>query len=699
VPPIDERVVSMVFENAKFEAGVAQTMATLGKLDVSLQKIGQQNSLGDIEKAANKVTLSGPMSALDKLKSRLFGSGQGAAEGMAQIEQAGNKVTLEQPIKALNKVQTETAQVGRGAADGFNEIEKAAGRTSLQGLTSALDSVTAKFSVLQGAASVALGNITAQATAKGAGFGKSFALGPVTQGFDEYKTNLSSIQTIMANTEGQQVSGLDATNKHLEELNKYSDQTIYNFSQMAKNIGTFTAAGVDLPRATSSIKGIANLAALSGSSSQQASTAMYQLSQAIASGRVSLQDWNSVVNAGMGGAKFQKALMQTASTFGDLDKGAVKIDKATGKATVNGESFRESIMAKPGQKSWLSEKVLVETLKQFTGDLSSAELAAQGFNEEQIKSIMATAKSAKAAATEVKTLPQVFDVAREAIGSGWSKTFQLIFGDFNESKKLFTGVSNSLNKWIGKVSDARNKMFSDWKAAGGRTQLLEGLKQAFQNILAILKPIKAAFRDIFPATTGGQLASMTRQFLGFMQKLKPSEATVENLRRTFRGFFAVLHIGWSIVKSALLQISSEWRARVLADFWASPARSAICLWLSIPLSPRAGCSPASSTESRRYSRCRFSFSPAFRPLYSECSAGSTRAVPRRSRKGSMVSRRLSVRFSRHWRRSGTIGQASRTCSETPRILLGLGSRRSSRVSPASEMFWPTRLRGPTSTNS
>jgi tape measure domain-containing protein len=136
---------------------------------------------------------------------------------------------------------------------------------------------------------------------------------------------------------------LDEVQKHLGELNTYSDQTIYNFSEMAKNIGTFTAAGVGMDESTASIKGIANLAALSGSNSLQASTAMYQLSQAIASGKVGLQDWNSVVNAGMGGAVFQKSLMRTAENMGALEKGAVKIDKATGKATINGESFRESI--------------------------------------------------------------------------------------------------------------------------------------------------------------------------------------------------------------------------------------------------------------------------------------------------------------------------------------------------------------------
>lgn len=545
---IDERVVSMAFNNDVFEKRAAQTLATLAKLDSSIAKAGAVNGLSQIEAAANKVTLQQPMSAMEKLRARFSRSGADAAQGMEQIENAGHRVSLASPLRALDFLRNKVAQVGQNAPPAFNEIERSANQVSMSGLTSALDSVTNRFSVLQGAASVALGNITSQAIMRGTSFAKSFALGPLQQGFGEYQTNLKSIQTILANTEGQQVSGLDATNKALDELNHYADQTIYNFSEMAKNIGTFTAAGVDLPKSTASIKGIANLAALSGSSSVQASTAMYQLSQAIAAGRVSLQDWNSVVNAGMGGAKFQKALMVTAENMGALKKGAVEIDEATGKATVNGTSFRESIMAKPGQQSWLTADVLTKTLEQFTGDMTKAELAAQGFTEEQQKTILATAKTAKAAATEVKTLPQVFDVAREAIGSGWAKTSQLIFGDFMESKKTFTAVSNAINGFINSTSDARNKLFGDWNKMGGRTVLLEGIKDGFEALWEVIKPIGAAFRDIFPAQTAEGLLRMTKNFAALTKALKPSQDIIDGLRRTFRGLFALVHIGWSVLK-------------------------------------------------------------------------------------------------------------------------------------------------------
>jgi tape measure domain-containing protein len=548
VPSIDERVVAMSFENAVFEARVATTLATLGKLDTTIKNVGQTNGLENIEKAADKVTLNGPMSALDKLKAKLSGAGSGAAEGMSEIDRAGNKVTLEGPTQAVDKLQGKMGQLSAGTT--FTDIEKAADRTTLEGLSRAIDTVGNKFSVLQGAASVALGGIASQAAMKGAAFAKSFAIGPIVDGFHEYSTNLSSIQTILANTQDSG-GNLKTVNAALNELNTYSDKTIYNFSEMAKNIGTFTAAGVQLKPATAAIKGIANLAALSGSNSQQASTAMYQLSQAIAAGRVGLQDWNSVVNAGMGGAVFQKSLMRTAESMGALSKGAVKVDKATGKATVNGKSFRESIMAKPGEQSWLTSDVLTKTLSQFTGDLSDAQLAAQGFTADQIKAIQAQAKSAQNAATQVKTLPQVFDVARETIGSGWGKTFQLIFGDFGESKKTFTAMSNFINGFINTNAKARNAVLTVWSKLGGRGELLSGLKAAFGDLMAVVTPIKDAFRDIFPATTGKQLFEFTKNFTNLMREMRPSQQTIDNLQRTFRGLFAVLHIVWTVVKDVV----------------------------------------------------------------------------------------------------------------------------------------------------
>jgi tape measure domain-containing protein len=325
---------------------------------------------------------------------------------------------------------------------------------------------------------------------------------------------------------------------------------------MAKNIGTFTAAGVDLDTSVQSIKGIANLAALSGSSAEQASTAMYQLSQAIASGRVSLQDWRSVVNAGIGGTVFQRALAQTAVKMGTIKDSAVKLSGPMKNVAINGEPFFKSIAATTGKPSWLTSDVLTKTLTQFTGDLTDAQLAAQGFNREQIRAIQQTAKSAELAATQVKTITQVLDVAKETAGSGWAQSFQILFGNFGEAKVLFTAVSNAVNGFINANAKARNKVLGDWKALGGRTILIKAIKETFQDLGAILKPIKLAFRDIFPKHSAHDLLQLTKRFKELADRMRPSAKTADNIRHTFHGLFAAIDIGRQIVSGILSMFKS-----------------------------------------------------------------------------------------------------------------------------------------------
>ena len=436
------------------------------------------------------------------------------------------------------------------ASKGLDDVGAAAKRLDLSHIGRGIDTLVQKLNYFSVAAIAIFTNVAMKAVQSGAQMIKALSIDPILAGYREYSTNLQSIQTILANTQAAGTNLKDVT-RALDELNEYSDKTIYNFSQMARNIGTFTAAGVALEPATAAIKGIANLAALSGSNAEQASTAMYQLSQALAAGRVTLMDWNSVVNAGMGGTVFQRALAQTAEAMGTLEKGAVKLTGPMKNVTIQGEAFRASLSAKPGEESWLTSDVLTNTLKQFTSDLSDAELAAMGFNQQQIKAIQLTAKTAMFAATEVKTLTQVLDVAKETAGSGWAQTWRIIFGDFVEAKTTFTALSNTINGFINANADARNKVLQNWKDLGGRTVLIDSIKTAFQNLGEILAPIKDAFRDIFPAKTGRDLYNATLAFQNFAKSLKPSEQTVENLRRTFRGVFAALSIGKQIITGIL----------------------------------------------------------------------------------------------------------------------------------------------------
>ena len=338
------------------------------------------------------------------------------------------------------------------ASRGLENVNRAARNFNMSGLSNAVETVHAKFSALEIMGITALTNITNSAVNAGKKIVSALTIDPIKTGFQEYETQINAVQTILANTSSKGTT-LDDVNQALDELNKYADMTIYNFTQMTKNIGTFTAAGVDLDTSVSAIQGIANLAAVSGSTSQQASTAMYQLSQALATGTVRLQDWNSVVNAGMGGEVFQNALKRTATVMGtDVDA----LIKKYG-------SFRESLT----RGEWLTTDVLNQTLKQFTMAAEEGtkqweeykqSLKEQGYTEEQAIEILKMANTATDAATKVKTFTQLWDTLKETAQSGWTQTWELVIGDFEEAKELLTKVSDVLGAAINSMSDARNSL-------------------------------------------------------------------------------------------------------------------------------------------------------------------------------------------------------------------------------------------------
>ena len=346
------------------------------------------------------------------------------------------------------------------AAKSLDGLGDAAKRCDMSVLGKSVETVQAKFSAFQVVAMTTLSNITNSAVNTGKRLVSALTIDPIKTGFQEYETQIGAVQTILANTQ-HEGTNLQQVNRALDELNTYADKTIYNFTEMTRNVGTFTAAGVNLRTSVDSIKGIANLAAISGSTSQQASTAMYQLSQALAAGKVSLMDWNSVVNAGMGGKVFQDALVRTSELLGTGAQNAINMYG----------SFRESLT----RGEWLTTEVLTETLKQFAGAYSEADLIQQGFSEAQARDIAQMAKTAEDAATKVKTFTQLWDTLKESAQSGWTTTWEILVGDFEEAKEVLTEVSDAIGGVISETSQARNELLSGGLSSGWKQLLDQGI--------------------------------------------------------------------------------------------------------------------------------------------------------------------------------------------------------------------------------
>ncbi|MDD3288112.1 MAG: hypothetical protein PHX43_03805 [Alphaproteobacteria bacterium] len=399
------------------------------------------------------------------------------------------------------------------SAKSLKNLERTASRFSMSNVGAGVEALNQKFSAMGIVGITALQNITTAAMRAGKQMIKSLTLDPITTGFNEYEIKMEAIKTILTNTAAKGTS-LDDVNASLADLNTYADKTIYNFAQMTDMVGKFAAKTGDLDSSVSIVKGLANLAAFSGVSNTKLQGALYQVSNMAE--KVRSLDWMSMETAGLATVKFKDDLIAMAKTMGtvsnktlaDLNSGAI--------------AFRDTLA-----DGWLTQGVFAAVTDMYALDQAMTD-----------------------AAGEVTTFTKLFGVMREAVQSGWAQTWELIVGDKVEASRMLTDISRAFEALIGPSTEARNSMFSFWKENDGRWMLIESLVNIFSALRDVLSPISEAFQEIFPkeGPAGSGLLKMTEALRDFTRGLVISDNVLSGIRNAFKGFFAVLDIGWEILK-------------------------------------------------------------------------------------------------------------------------------------------------------
>jgi hypothetical protein len=406
----------------------------------------------------------------------------------------------------------------------LNDLSSAGQRFNMGNIGTTVEGVSGKLIAMGTIGVTALANIANRAIDAGMTISKSLTVDPVGAGFKEYELKMGAIQTIMAGSG----ASLGEVNKKLQELNVYSDKTIYSFADMTQNIGKFTNAGVSLKDSVSAIKGVANVAAVSGANAEEASRAMYNFSQALSKGSVALIDWKSIELANMGTVEFKTQLLDAAAAQGILTKKGDEYKTKKGTLISATKGFNDSL-----QEEWLTTKVLTKTLGDYANENTKI------------------GKKAYAAAQDVKTLSQMYDTLKEAAGSGWAQSFEIMFGNLTEAKGRWTALNNVIGGWIQTSADSRNAMLQQYKDMGGQKAAINAVKNAFGALMSVVKPIKEAFREIFPKQTAAELVQMTKQLGAFFKHITLGPAQMDMLKRTFAGLFAVLDIGKQIIMGVI----------------------------------------------------------------------------------------------------------------------------------------------------
>ena len=361
-----------------------------------------------------------------------------------------------------------------GATKALQDVDAAAKKMDLSPIGRAAETVGLKFNAMYTIADQAFRRMTDSAINAGKRIVSALTIDPVKTGFNEYELKMDSVKTILASTEAQGET-LESVSKYLEELNEYADQTIYSFSDMTQNIGKFTNAGVKLEDAVLAIKGISNEAALSGANANEASRAMYNFAQALSVGYIQRIDWKSIELANMATLEFKEQLLDAAVAAGTVKKSA---DGMYSTLEHPDEVFNSSAMfTETLDDQWLTTEVLISTLKDYSDATTDV------------------GKRAFAAAQDVTKLSQMFDILKETAQSGWARTWEILVGDLNQAKALFTPLTNFFSKLIDGINDTRNAIL---QSAFGRTfkSLMEPLKSVKKTIETVAAPIKTITKSL-----------------------------------------------------------------------------------------------------------------------------------------------------------------------------------------------------------
>lgn len=409
--------------------------------------------------------------------------------------------------------------------------------TAFDKLIQSIDQVNHRFSLMETIARGALERIGGQIADTAVNLAKSLSIDQVTAGWGKYEEKTRAVKTIM-NATGDSI---DQVNSYLEKLMWYTDETSYNFVDMTSNIGKFTAQGIKLEDATTAMMGISNWAAQAGQGVQQASMAMYNLSQSIGAGSVMLRDWMSVENANMGTKEFKELAIETAKELGTLTEAA----EDTKGEIVTFQNFRDTLQA-----DWFTSDVLIATLKKY-GDYT--EEVYRITQEEGISAAEAikklgdaydgVGKSAFLAAQVSKTFSDAVDATADAVSSRWLAIFEAMFGDLVQQEIFWTEVTSHMYDAFADGLDAVLEGVLAWQEMGGSLEFLSVLDEVLTGLVGVIQLWGNAWNQAFGPITGEGIQSIARAFEYFLMAITPTEMTLRNLASILSGVMSVVGVG------------------------------------------------------------------------------------------------------------------------------------------------------------
>ena len=512
-------------------------------------------------------------------------------------------------ISVLDKLKE--ALSFKKATKGFDDISKAANRVDLGGLTDSINAIEGKLEYLGSKTRMFMENLVNDIYNRSKRLLASLTTDQITAGWSKYDSMTQSIHTIMGATAdsweqtlerisrdyGFVGSQLDFVNQQLDRMLWFTDETSASFTDMTSNVGKWTNIGFELDEAAIAMMGVATWGYKAGAGINEQARAMYNLSQAAGMGRVTMIDWKSIENANMATMEFKNIVLEAAAAAGTLRKEVDGTYKTVNKGTVvTATNFRDVLsegfftsdvlmasLYKYGHFASLMEQVVNETgvstrdMMELVKDYKDGVFDANEAVNQLYKTYGKATPSAEAlayamevlgqeeddigytafkASQETKTLAEAIEYTKDAVSSGWMKTWQYIVGDYEQAKELWTNVTDELYELFVAAGERRNAILSFWNDKGGRDMLLEALGNVYRAIMNMVEPIRKAFRTIFgldddPEKAADKILALTQKFKEFTEGLVISEDTLKGMENFFTKFFEKVKVVLGYLRKAL----------------------------------------------------------------------------------------------------------------------------------------------------
>nr|DAO45747.1 MAG TPA: tail tape measure [Caudoviricetes sp.] len=357
-----------------------------------------------------------------------------------------------QSIKTLDKL--DNALNLKNGKRSFSEVEAAAEKCNFSPLLGAADKVIGKFSALEIAGITALSNITNRAVNAGINLAKSLSVDQITSGFSKYQQKTANVQTLV-NSTGKSI---DEINQYLDRLMWFSDETSYGFTDMTQALATMVNAGGDIDKIVPMIEGMANATAFAGKGAAEFNRVIYNLNQSYSQGFLTYMDWKSVQMAGANSKQLVETLIRAGEEAGTIKKGEVTIDNFT--STLSKRWANREVMEKAfGYFDEMTQKAY-EMIGTVDEQGNKIENATQAYDILAKKYDGVSINAAKAA-QEAKSLNEAIDSTKDAVSSGWMRTFEIIIGDYEQAKELWSSVADGLWTIFAGGFEARNTMLQE----------------------------------------------------------------------------------------------------------------------------------------------------------------------------------------------------------------------------------------------